>query len=291
MDEKFYLPNNFGCLPKEFCNYNKSKTIILPVPYDGTLSYKSGARDGPNAIIRASMNMELYDEELKKNFFEEGIHTLPEVESDFSSPENMIGRVYSIAKELVSDNKKIVLLGGEHSLSFGVAKALKEKFHDLSVLQIDAHSDLRDSWEQTKFSHACVMKRITEICPAVQVGIRSISEEELLEIEKQQNRIFWAKDMAGNDSWMDKAIDLLSENIYITLDLDALDPSIMPATGTPEPGGLGWYETLKFLKKVCGKKNIAGFDVMELSPIPGSIASDFLAAKLVYKMIGYSSKR
>ncbi len=291
MTANYFLQQNFGGLPKEYSEYRKAAFVVLPVPYEGTLSYRGGAREGPHAIIRASMNMELYDEELKSSLFEKGIHTLPEIEPDFSSPEKMADRVYETVRGLVKDGKKVVVLGGEHSVSLGAVKALKEKFPKLSVLQIDAHSDLRGSWENTKFSHACVMKRITELCPAVQVGIRSVSEEEEEDIKKQGRRIFWAKDIAGKTDWIKRAVAQLTDDVYITVDLDGLDPSIMPATGTPEPGGLMWYETLNLLRNVCEKKNVVGFDVVELSPIPGNIAPDFLAARLAYKLIGYSGKR
>jgi len=281
-----YLQNNFGCLPDEYSSKEKSAIVIIPAPYGGTLSYKTGANEGPNAIIRASMNMELYDEELKKNTFEKGIHTLPEIEPDFSSPESMIKRVEEAASDVAGAGKLPVLLGGEHSISAGAVRALKQKFPALSVLQIDAHTDLRESWEGTRHSHACVMKRITELCRAVQIGIRSTSEEEKEAVEKNRKNIFWAKDMKDS-SWMDKAISRLSDDVYLTIDLDGLDPSIMPAVGTPEPGGIQWYPLLRFLKKLCEKKTIRGFDVVELSPIPGNISPDFLAAKLVYKIIGY----
>lgn len=286
----YFLPYNFGCLPEEFCSYEKARIVIIPVPYSGTLSYKTGANEGPNAIIRASMNMELYDEELKKNSFEIGVHTFPGIEPDFSSPENMIKRVEEVVGDVVKADKIPVVLGGEHSISIGAVKALKKRFSDLSVLQIDAHTDLRDIWEETRFSHACTMKRITELCPAVQIGTRSMSEEEKEEIKRNEKNIFWAKDIIDNDKWMEKAINKLSKNVYLTIDLDGLDPAIMPAVGTPEPGGLKWYPILKFLKKLCEKKKIIGFDVVELSPLPGNPAPDFLAAKLVYKVIGYLQK-
>ena len=277
------LPNNFAALDHDFSDYNKSKVVILPILYEGTVSYGKGTSKGPQSIINASQNMELYDIELDRNICEIGIHTYKELSAE-KSPEAMINRIYEVSKKLVNDCKFIVILGGEHSITTGLVKAYKEKFENLSVLQIDAHSDLRDEYEGSKYNHACVMSRIKEICPIVQVVIRSMEIEEE-KIDKE--RIFFAKDMHDNDDWMDKAINKLTGDVYVTIDLDGLDPGIMPSTGTPEPGGLLWYQTIKFLRKLAEKKNIVGFDVVELAPIDGLHAPDFLAAKLVYKLIGY----
>lgn len=284
------IPNNFAALDKKFSDYDNSKAVILPVPYDKTRTWVAGGKwkkmdtsKGPEAIITASKNMELYDEETDAVACEIGIHTLPALKVDIV-PEKAVAIVYSFFKKLIKDGKFPVMLGGEHSISFGAVKALKEKYADLSVLQLDAHTDLRDSFEGTKFSHASVMARITEICSSVQVGIRS---QDFDEKEINKENVFYAKDIYDNDKWMDNAISKLSDNVYITFDLDFFDISIMPSTGTPEPGGLQWHQTLKFLKKVFEKKNVVGFDVVELAPIDNLIAPDFLAAKLVYKMIGY----
>jgi len=287
---KMEIPNNFCGLAKDFSDYKKSKAVILPVPYDGTRGWISGEKwkkfdsaKGPEAIISCSPNLEFYDDELDVISCEAGIHTLNALKTR-EKPELVIGEVYTAFKKLIKDGKFPVMLGGEHSISSGAVKALKEKYSDLSVLQLDAHTDLRDSWEGTKYSHACVMARVIEICPAVQVGIRARDYDEK-DINKEN--IFFAKDIVDSDDWMDEAVDKLSDNVYITFDLDAFDPSIMPSTGTPEPGGLQWYQTLRFLRKVFAKKNVVGFDVVELAPIDNMIAPDFLAAKLVYKIIGY----
>jgi len=286
--EQIDYPDNYGAIDeKKFFDYDKSKFVILPVAYEGTVTYGKGASKGPSTIIKASQNMELYDEELDKNNYEAGICTLKELEA-VASPEKMIDEVEKAGSEIIKDNKIPIMFGGEHSISIGLVRALKKKYNDLSVLQLDAHADLRQEYEGTKFSHACVMARVREICPAVQIGIRSLSFEESKVIKKDKLPIFWAKDINNNEEWFDKVIDKLSDNVYITIDLDVFDPSIMSATGTPEPGGLNWYLVIKFLKEVCKKKKVVGFDVVELAP-SGDISCDFLAAKLVYKMIGYLS--
>ncbi len=288
MNPHFSSPFNFGALPGELCDYKKSKVVVLPVPYDATASYRSGARNGPAAIISASMALEMYDEDSGKDFSELGICTLDELDI-VVDPEAMANRVYEAVQQLARDDKFVVMLGGEHSLSFGAAKAFREKYPDLSVLHIDAHADMRDEHNGEKFSHACVARRISEICPVVQVGIRSLCQEEAEFIAKSGHKVVYAREIAESmdDSWMDAAISSLSKDVYVTFDLDSLDNGIMPSVGNPEPGGLEWYPVLSFLKRLSGKRNVVGFDSMELSPIPGNIAPDFAAAKLVYKLIGY----
>lgn len=264
-------------------DYKDADVVILPIPYDETSTYVKGADKGPAAILEASNQLENYSIEAEEDICSNTkIHTSSI--KTVKDIKKMHDTIYKKASELLSKNKFIVSLGGEHSISAGVVKAYKEKYPKLSVLQLDAHDDLRDEFEGSKYNHACVMKRIREICPAVQVGIRSVEKR------TADQDIFYAKDMHDNDGWMDKAISKLSGDVYITFDLDFLDPSIMPSTGTPEPGGLLWYQTLKFLKKVAEKKNIVGFDVIELCPIKGMVAPDFLAAKLVYTLIGYSRR-
>lgn len=279
-------PDNFGALEKEFSDYEKSKVVILPVPYDGTRTWfvgkdweKIDSSKGPQAIITASRNMELYDIETDSEVYKQGIHTLPELKIE-RTPEEMVNSIEKESKK--HTNKFIVMLGGEHSITTGLVRAYKEKFPKMSVLQIDAHADLRNEWEGGgKYSHASVMARIKEICPIVQVGIRSAEQK------PDNKNIFYAKDIHDNDKWMEQAISKLTDNVFITIDLDGLDPSIMPSTGTPEPGGLQWYQTLKFLKKLCQKKNVVGFDVVELAPNQNNVAPDFLAAKLIYKLLSY----
>ncbi len=236
---------------------------------------------GPSALIKASMNMELYDIETEKEVYREGICTLKKLKTE-KNAKGMVKDVYTKVNSLINEGKFVVMLGGEHCITTGAVKAHSEKFKNLSVLQIDAHADLEDSFEGGgKYSHASVMARVKEICPIVQVGIRSV------ERKINGENIFFAKDLFENDLWMDKVVSQLKEEVYITIDLDGLDPSIMPAVGTPEPGGLQWYQTLKLLKKIVESKKVVGFDVVELAPLPHNIAPDFLAAKLVYKLLSY----
>jgi agmatinase len=279
--------NNFGFLEKEFSDYKKSKFVILSVPYEGTVSYGKGTSKGPAAIIKASHNMELYDEELDNENYKAGICTLKPLKAE-STPKKMIDSIEKESDKIIKDNKFPIMLGGEHSISTGLIRALKKKYNDLSVLQLDAHADLRQEYEGQPYSHASIMARTREITNAVQVGIRSLSIEESKWIKKDNLPIFWARNIYDNEEWFDDAISKLSNNVFITIDLDVFNPSIMSATGTPEPGGLDWYMVVKFLKKVCEKKKVVGFDVVELAPTKNH-SCDFLAAKLVYKLIGYLS--
>ena len=282
-----FRPHNFLSLPPEFSELENSEFVILPVPYERTITFKTGTKEGPQAIIHASQEVETFDEELKQEPFKVGIHTLEEMEITARGPEKMVEKVYKIGKELVDMNKRVVLLGGEHTVSIGLVKAESEKYENLSVLQLDAHADLSDSYQESKYSHACTMRRIGEMAPFVGVGIRNLSLEEHQFIQKKKIDLLFAKDLAKDDMWVDQVISKLPENVYLTMDLDFLDPSIMPSVGTPEPGGLLWNQTLDLLKKVADTKNIVGFDCVELCPIPGLVAPDFLAAKLIYKIIGY----
>ena len=280
--------NTFLEIEPEYSGYDTSKIVVISAPYEKTTSYGKGTKSGPAAILKASQIVEDYDieagfEPCKKL----GIHTLPVLRLS-NDPH---GSVYKTVKKILADKKIPALLGGEHSISFGAIKAAKEAYPDLSVLQFDAHSDLRDAYQGDKHSHASIMRRAREMCPAVQVGIRSQDLEESLFLKKAGlgNSIFYAHEF--DQSRIPAIVKQLSGNVYITFDLDALDPSIMPATGTPEPGGLLWYDTLKILKEVISSKNIVGFDVVELSPKKGMEYCDFTAAKLVYKMISYISSR
>ena len=279
------VKNTFLCKHRQDYSYKESKIVVLPVPYDETSTYVKGADKGPAALLNASEKLEMYDFELntKPNF---KIHTLEELKNE-KTPEKEMETVYSKVKEIIKDNKFSVMIGGEHSISYGAVKAHKEKYNELSVLQIDAHDDLRDELEGSKYNHGCVMKRIKDLgCSIVQAGIRALNDDCPEKVRADKN-VFYAWDMVKDDSWMDLAISKLGKNVYLSFDLDGLDPSIMPSTGTPEPGGLGWYQTLKFLRKVFEQKNIVGFDVVELCPIKGIVAPDFLAAKLTYKMMLY----
>lgn len=285
----FSSPFNFGAIPIQLAEYKKSNIVILPVPYDATTSYKSGARNGPQAIISASRHLELFDEETNVNISNFGICTLDELDV-VMDPEKMTQRVYETCQQLISDNKKIIMIGGEHSLSLAPVKTFKEKYPNLSVLHVDAHSDMAFEEKGSKFSHGCVARRISELCPIVQVGVRSIAQEDIEYANQKGIKIFYASEIAKNNDnkWMDKALSKLTDDVYVTIDLDAFDTSIMPSVGTPEPGGLGWYQLLEFLKKIGESKNVVGFDVMELCPAPGDTAPDFVAAKLIKKFIAYS---
>jgi len=281
------FPNNFGELEDELSNYNASKAVILPIPYEKTTTYVKGAAKGPQAILEASRNMELYDEELAKDICEVGICTLNELKIG-EEPEQMVNIVSENVKNLISDKKFPVVIGGEHSITPGCVKAFSQSYDDFSILQLDAHTDLREEYGKTKFSHACAMRRCLDICKnIVQVGVRSLCSEEADFIKKNKLKILWAKDTFGNDAWFDDAISRLSKNVYITLDLDVFDPSILPSSGTPEPGGLYYYQMLKFLRRVFENKNVVGFDVVELCPNEKDVSSDFTASKILYKMIGY----
>lgn len=282
------LPFNFGGLDEEFARLDSSRIVVLPVPFERTTTYGKGTRLGPRAIIEASRNMELFDEETGGEVFRLGIHTLPEVGTDdLEKIEDCMERFYSITRGLLERNKFIVALGGEHSITFPIVRAYRERFPELSVLQIDAHADLRYSYDGTIYSHASVMRRIVDLCPLVQVGIRSISREEADALPSLRTRIIWAREIRPEGDWIERALEGLSRDVYLTIDIDGLDPSIVPSTGTPEPGGLGWYETLSLAKRLASARNVVGFDLVELMPLPGLAAPNFLAARLAYKILNY----
>ena len=285
--EHFFLPFNFCGLKDELAGWEQARAVIIPVPYDLTTTYMPGTRQGPHAIIRASTQLELFDEELEKEPASIGIHTLPEVEVITSGPAEMIDRVESVAAQVVGAGKFPVLLGGEHSISLGMVRALKNKYPDMGVLQFDAHADLRDSYQGSRFNHACAARRIQELCPLVQAGIRSITEEEWSFLKSSGVTTVFARNMQSRDEWLPKLIEKLPQKIYITIDLDVLDPAQMPAVGTPEPGGMSWYDLLHLLRLVSAQRHIVGFDIVELCPLPGNPGPDFLAAKLCYKLLGY----
>lgn len=285
--ELFSPPRNFAGIPPPYSDWENSRVVVLPVPYDGTTDWRSGTRDGPQGIIDASQYLELYDLELEQEIYKVGIHTLPEVRPDVSSPENMAQRVYTVAKGLLGENKMVLMLGGEHSLTLGMVQAYRERHEALSVLQLDAHADLRDSYLGTRFGHATVMRRVCEFCPVVPVGIRSLCDEEYRFIEESGIKPVYASGTTLNEDSIEQVVTSLSNEVYLTIDLDVLDPSIMSAVGTPEPGGLGWYEVLGLLRVVAQRKRIVGFDLVELCPGEGPPACAFLAAKLAYKLIGY----
>ncbi|MFH1770028.1 MAG: agmatinase [archaeon] len=276
--------NNFGELPSAYSTYENSKIVILPVPYDGTSTWIKGADKGPDAIIEASCNMELYDISTDSEVCEKGIFTDKPVDGN-SKPEKMVDAVTRRVEKHLGNEKFTIVIGGEHSVSLGTIFAHANKYKNMCVLQLDAHLDTRDSYEGSKFNHACVMARAKELCPVIQVGIRSMDYCEKENINK--NNVFFAEDIQSNKKWIDKVVSRLSDNVYLTIDLDVFDPSIMPSTGTPEPGGLLWYEVLELLTRVMKSKNVVGFDVVELCPTDNNKAPDFLAAKLIYKLLSY----
>jgi agmatinase len=277
----------YAGIAKKFSKIESAKIVLIPVSYDGTSTWQKGADKGPSAFLEASENMELYDIETNSEVYKKGIYLSDSI-SDFDSPDEMIDTVYKITKKYISKNKFVTIFGGEHSISIATVKAFNDSFDDLSVLHIDAHADLRQVYEGTKYNHACAMYEANQNTNLVQVGIRSMDVEE--KNVMNQDNVFFAHELASNEYWIDDVIEKLSKNVFISFDLDAFDPSILPSTGTPEPGGLFWYETLDFLRRVFNEKNVVGFDIVELCPNEIDKSSDFLAAKLYYKMLSYKFK-
>lgn len=279
------MNKTYAGIPEQYTTIENSKVLLLTVPYDGTSTWGKGADKGPELFLEASENMELYDIETDTEPYLKGIHLAGEV-SQNSSPEQMVQAVYDKTKELLNHKGKLfTLIGGEHSVSIGSIKAVGEKYKDLTVLQLDAHTDLRPQYHGSTCNHACALFQANENYNLVQVGIRSMDVEEKKYLPK--NRVFFAQQIHKNKNWIDDVLDKLSGNVYITIDLDAFDPSIAPSTGTPEPGGLQWYPTLNLLKRVFKKCNVVAFDIVELMESPVDKPTAFLAAKLYYKMLAY----
>jgi len=280
---------NFGGISEEeFSSFEAARVLVWPISYEGTVSYGGGTGEGAMAIIDASRNMELYDEETDAEVYKLGIHTV-ELTEPVAPPEAMMERLLERARELVGTGKFVCMIGGEHSVSGPVIQAHAERYENLSVLQIDAHADLRDSYDGTKHSHASIMARVVKDLrvPAVQVGIRSISAEEARALDTLPTRIFWAKDIVGRTDWWEEAVGGLTENVYLTIDIDGLDPSLVAQTGTPEPGGLGWYETVGLIRTLARRRRVVGMDLNEYAYVEGQNASAFLCAKLIYKSLAY----
>ncbi|MEM7009115.1 MAG: agmatinase [Thermodesulfobacteriota bacterium] len=294
MSNANYLPFNFLGLEPEESDFENSKVVILPVPYERTVSFGRGTSKGPNSIIYASRSLELYDDELGIEPYEIGIHTMPELETNVD-PKEMVESLSSVCSELLDKDKFIITLGGEHSITFGAVQAHKKKFGDFSVLNIDAHCDLRDSYEGTKFNHACVMRRVSECgLPVTEVGIRSYSKEESEYIKEAKNvKIFHAREIheMKMDKWVQNVLSTLKSKVYLSIDMDGFDPSIVPGTGTPEPGGLDWSQVIRLITEVFCSCEVVGMDIVELSPIAGITGPDVLAAKLAYKSVGYKFKK
>ncbi|WP_299228337.1 agmatinase [uncultured Psychroserpens sp.] len=274
----------YAGIEEQFSKLDSSKIVLIPVSYDGTSTWQKGADKGPDAFLNASENMELYDIETKTEVYRQGVY-LANAITESSSPEAMVEAVHKTVKGYIKKNKFVTAFGGEHSISIGTIRAFNECFDNITVLQLDAHADLRESYQGSKCNHACALYEASQTTNLIQVGIRSMDVIETTVMD--EDKTYFAHEMTDDDSWIDSAIDQMTENVYVTVDLDVFDPSIMPSTGTPEPGGLLWYETLDFLRQVFEEKNIIGFDIVELCPNPKEKSSDFLAAKLYYKMLTY----
>ncbi len=286
------VPWSFLAVGQDEVSENDCKCVVLPIPYDSTSSYMTGCKEGPNAIIDASRYLEDYDIELQREIYKIGILTLPEMEAHVGSPEQMIARVKSFVQPYAKRGKLLAVLGGEHSISVGVVSAVKEVYQDISVLYLDAHGDLRDEYMGSKYSHACSARRICEMCPIVQVGVRSISSEEMDFVRANNLNVNFHSESAKRDSWdLNKIFTGLSKRVYISIDLDVFDLGLMPSVGTPEPGGLEWNSVLSLLRAICEQREVVGFDITELCPRAGSTYSSFVAAKLAYKVIGYATQR
>lgn len=280
---------------KEYCNYKKSKFVILPIPFERSLSYGKGAQKGPRAIIDAAKQTELYDIDTESEVYKNGIYVtnpifVKKTKNKVQDALNMIEKASKVTSRLLENNKFIITLGGEHTISLGPIFSFIKKYPDLTILHFDAHSDRRDNYEKNKYSHACIIKRIIDEYPKtniISVGLRSADATEKKLLSFYNNKIFYAKDIYKNNLWHTKAIQKMSKNVYITLDVDVFDPSIMPSTGTPEPGGMLYYDLLDFIKIVIKERKLVGMDIVELSPIKGLNHPDFLISKLIYQIISY----
>lgn len=280
------IENTYAGIPVEFASKADSKIVIVPVPYDGTSTWIKGADMGPDAFLEASKNMEVYDIETDSEVYRQGIY-LDEHLTGFGSPEHMVDRVHERVGDWIDQDKFVTIVGGEHSITIGCVRAFKERFDNLTVLQIDAHADLRPEYHGTKCNHACAVYEASKTCNLIQVGIRSLDIEEKEHMD--MDKTFFAHTIAEtpDEQWIKQVLDLCTDNVFITIDLDGFDPSILPSTGTPEPGGLGYYQVLNLIKQVTQHKNLVGFDIMELCPNENERASDFIMAKLYYKMLSY----
>ncbi|MCO4807231.1 MAG: agmatinase [Flavobacteriales bacterium] len=275
---------NYADVADEFCNKETASVWLQSIPYDGTSTWGKGADSGFDAFLDATDNMELYDIETASEVYKKGVYILPAITAD-SSPKDVFDTVYASTKELLKSKRFLTFFGGEHSISIGVIKAHYEHFPNLTVLQLDAHADLRAHYHGSPYNHACALHDASRNTNLIQIGIRSMDSSELPFSDK--TKCFFAEEMHGNSAWMDRSINKMTDDVYLTIDLDVFDPSIMPATGTPEPGGIGWNTCIQYLRKVFAAKNVVGFDIVELAPDPAHKASDFLAAKLYYKLLSY----
>jgi agmatinase len=280
-------PMSFGGTLPEPATFDSARAVILPIPLESTTSYMGGTKHGPREILVASSHMELWDEEMNVDIHGTGIFTLPEMELPFDDMGAMMAEIRRVVAEIIELDKFPVVLGGEHSITSPVVAAMAARHPGLSVLQVDAHADLRDTYMGTRFNHACAMRRVLEFARCTQVGIRSMSTEEANVAPTLPTEIFFDVNMRNDTNWIDHVVDSLAETVYITIDCDGMDPAIMPAVGTPEPGGLTWSEMLTLLRSVIGNRRVVGCDLVELCPIPGLVAPNFLCAKLIYKILTY----
>ncbi|MEW5982479.1 MAG: agmatinase [Acidobacteriota bacterium] len=280
-------PATFGGLEQRPGSFDRSRAVVLPIPFERTTSYGSGTKSGPREIIAASSQVELYDEELGWEICEVGIHTLPPMELPFSDTAEAFGEIRRAGAWLASARKFVVALGGEHAITAPLVAGMASAHPGLTVLQIDAHADLRESYLGDPHSHASAMRRVLEHAPAVQVGIRNLSAPEAHAVRDLPTTVFYDWNMREDDAWMERVVGALGDPVYISIDCDGLDPAVMPAVGTPEPGGLSWRELLQLLRRVMRHRQVIACDVVELCPIPGFVAPNFLAARLVYKLVGY----
>ncbi len=284
------MPHSFLALSGKDADYDRARFAVLPLPYDATTSFQVGTRNGPAAIITASQQLEEYDEELKREPFREGIATLPPLMPDATGPEPTLKRIERIARKIVKDGKFMIALGGEHTVSSALVKAIRSKHKKLSVLQIDAHSDLRDTYMGTPYSHACVMRRIAEMSvDIVPVGIRAYSGPEDRFMKDTGITPITGRMCNESNDWIDDVVSRLGDTVYVTIDIDGFDPAYAPGTGTPEPGGIDYHQAITLLRRVAETKTIVAADIVEVMPIPGQAVTEFLAARLAYKIMGYVS--
>ena len=281
------VPLVFGGAMPHMPGFDEAAVVILPVPVDRTTSYVGGTRMGPHEILQASSHMELWDEEVRADVHGVGLFTLPEMELPFGEMSAVVDEIERVAYEVIGRDKFLVAIGGEHSITPPLVSATARKFDKLSLLQIDAHADMRDAYLGTVHSHACAMRRSLQYAQITQVGIRSLSTEEAAVLGHLNTTVFWDIDMRKDPGWIDRVVDTLQPNVYVSIDVDGLDPAIMPATGTPEPGGLSWGEITGLLRAVAERRTVVAADIVELSPIPGIVAPNFLCAKLIYKLLTY----
>ena len=281
----------FGGILPHVAEFESSKVVILPVPVDRTTSYVGGTRNGPREILVASSHMELWDEEVGADVHDIGLFTLPEMELPYGELPAVMDEIQRVAYEVIARDKFLMTLGGEHSITPPLVAAAAQKYPSLSVLQIDAHADLRFTYMGTIHNHACAMRRVLDYASLTQVGIRSMSTEEAQALPSLNTTIFYDATMRRDPNWIERVVDSLGETVYVTIDVDGMDPAIMPATGTPEPGGLSWYEMLALLRATVTRRNVIACDVVELSPLPGLVAPNFLVSKLIYKILTYKFAR